>query len=672
MAPNAAAVHKSYLEAAVENIDRILAGANLRTTIELDIEETIGEHLFNQLLLPETFFVAPPRCNVLFPDMYFSFNFSRNYLREVSRLACQGGLGMIAQGQHSGILGRHYFAPNIKDAKGKWARRTVFSSGTVLMPHEVHSGIIPKFEWVTDGHRWGVNASKGRGRLTKNKKIAYVQRLANYQFFMHRWASRSMNAQARFNPHMVIGFPGVIIDRATPSIASLVATGQSAADATDISVLPTAYVGKVVALQHSVSQDGGTTSISYTHCRTHRGSDDEFLGILEREAKESVTDTVDVVSQDILDDIEANRVPDVVQLKLLQLWVKGNLAQNRDLSIGTVGDVRGDNVTRRPVDTSIEVGLEEIQSLGLSFDDFLSLRARQADIRSELQDPNLGVRLPSALKVDLEVRAQEGKILTRAGLPFEEAVRPGWYSEDVWNNENISSKVYGPLLGTTAITDDRQVGDPEEYGELIKVGMDVIGLSDSSVTVEQDGEFIVLRVDVQGRVSQLPLGFALQTGATTETAIDGLTTLYGILKQRGLDVQSFIDDYVKRPIANMVEILGDSDFQLDASGEPKARVDGTQPFEGFHSRAFGPYNADVKQRTSTAEGTSPPKEGADALLGLIPSAKKSEFNRTGTVVNRGKKTVVPVPAHLDPRGRAQSRVRNYADELTYSRGILAT
>ena len=672
-----AQIFKVQLGKANENLWRVLAGRSVRRTHRTQSEETVGSHLFNQLLLPETFFVVPPRCNVLFPDMYFSFSYSRNFMKEISRLACQGGIEMVAQGQHSGILGTHYFAPNIKAANGEMAIRSVFSQGTVLLPHEVHSGILPKFEWVTDGHRWGIHAAKGRGELTKGKKIAYIQRLANFQFFMHRWSARRMNVQARFNPHMVIGFPGVVLDRSSPSVAVLAAATKYLG--TTQALLPTAYVGKVATLQHMVNQNSGTTTVGYTHCRTHRGIDDDFLGILEREIKESTTDTINVVPEQLLQRAlsHASETPEeatvnVQKWRLLKLWIKGGLVLNTDLPIGTVGDIRGVNLTEVPLDPSIEVGSNELQLLGVSLDDYFSLRTRQAGIRSTLDDPDDGVLLPEIMEVDIETRTQEGKIISRGGsLPFEEMIRPGWYSKDVWNNESISAAVYLPLLGTTAITDDKQVGDPDQFRDLMKASIEDVGNFENDVSVEQDGPELVLKID--GEVAAT-IGFNLETGSTTESAIDGLMALYGLLKRRDLDVQSFIDDYVKRPIANLVEILGDSDFQLGDDGEPKKRKDGTEPFEGFHSRAFGPYNVDVKHRAGTATGTSPPKAGKQGLHGLLPTdqKEKDKFNKTGTIITKGKKDVtIAVPAFLDPRGRAQARVSVYAAELTYTRGILA-
>jgi hypothetical protein len=309
----------------------------------------------------------------------------------------------------------------------------------------------------------------------------------------------------------------------------------------------------------------------------------------------------------------------------------------------------------------------EFSLLGLSFDDFLTLQHRQGGVAGADK-----VNIPSEIKCTLDTKVTKGKYIRREGeTPFEELVRPLYYSPDVWDNANITEKVYLPLLGSRAITDDEQIGDPSQFADLVKSALDSSNEVSGVVAVVAEDNAVVLKVN--GR-TVATIGLNLQTGTTTETAVDGLTLLYGILKKKNLDVQSFIDDYVKRPIASMVEILGDPDLQFDAKGDPVKRADGTLPVEGFHSRAFGPYNIGVKQRVDTGDGSTPPEAGKDAFFALIPSDKVDEFlNEATTIIDKGKSAKgKAIPLHLDPRGRAQARVRAYVSELATSRGILAT
>lgn len=654
------------LQAAIDNLDRILKSGSTKKTREQDVAVTTGDHLYNQLLLPETFFVVPPRCNVMFPDMYFSFSYSRQFLREITRLSCQAGLGFIAGdgGANDSILGSYYFAPNVRDVNNEIARKTIFSSGTTIMPHEIHAGIIPRFEWVTEGHRWGTEAAKAVGQNSQGKKINYIQRLANFQFFLRRWEARGMNVQGRFNPHVVCGFPGVIIDRTTPALGALLSStnridsGQA--------FLPTAYIGKVATIQHTVGQDGGVTSVAYTQARTHRGIDDEFLGVLSTEQAEGAKSDVVATVGKILSTVKARKedvstaLPNYAQqIFIIQLYAQGRLSLGLDTVYGQI-----EAITESP--SRVELTASDFTLLSLSFDDFLTMQQRQGVASTASK-----TSMPSEIKVNFNLKISKGKYIRReGGAPFEELVRPDYYAAEVWDNANITNKVYLPLVGSRAITDDNNVGDPAQFAALVKTAIDSAGEIQSVITVVAEGDNLVLKVD--GRTAGV-VGLNLETGTTTETAIDGLTMLYGVLKQKNLDVQSFIDDYIKRPIASLIDILGDSDLQFDASGNRIARADGSTPVEGFHSRAFGPYNADVKQRVDTGSKSTKPEAGKDAFLGLIPASKVEEFNNASTIIRKNdSRTKKPIPLHLDPRGRAQARVRAYVDELTAARAILAT
>ena len=268
-----------HLNDAYSNLYALLNKDIARRRIQ-DYKVPKASFLYNQLFLPEAFFVSPPRCNVIFPDQYFDLSYSRNFMREVTRLASTGGLGLLGEGaQGAQIFNTTYIAPPIKDVEGKAVLATMAQGARILLPHEVHSGIIPKFEWVTDGHRWGVKAAKGRV-----DKVPYLQRLANFQFFLHRWSARQLSISSIFNPNIVAGLPGVIIDRSAPSPAVL----KRLEKLTGRQMLPTQFIGKVYGYSHAIGQQGGSTSVQFVYARTHRGLDDEFLCVLSKEiARES-------------------------------------------------------------------------------------------------------------------------------------------------------------------------------------------------------------------------------------------------------------------------------------------------------------------------------------------------------------------------------------------------
>ena len=53
-------------------------------------------------------------------------------------------------------------------------------------------------------------AMKSRKVKYKGAPVAYAQRAVNFQYFKHRFASRQMQCQGRFNPWFVVGFPGLM------------------------------------------------------------------------------------------------------------------------------------------------------------------------------------------------------------------------------------------------------------------------------------------------------------------------------------------------------------------------------------------------------------------------------------------------------------------------------
>lgn len=625
------------------------------------VEKTVTQasHLFSQLILPETFFLAPPRCNVFFPDSYTQFTFSRNFMREVTRLSVMGGLGIIAgSSRNAGVLGRYYFAPNIRDVRGKMARATIFRQGTTILPHEIHSGIVPKFEWVSDGHRW---ASKvARGENSEERKIRYIQRLANFQFLIHRWSARVMSLSGRFNPYPVIGFPGVVIDRSSPSASALEAISDELG--TGWSALPTAYVGKVEQLTHIVSQGGGNTTVVFGKARTHRSYDDEFLGILNRENKDLQDVDMQVSVSVLVDNLRAGVQPDEIERKIVTLYIAGTLRPNLKLSTELI-------VKTRPTtsSTTSPLSIESARLLGISDEAFQAFAGPP--------DPSgaaTTIAVPSTIFVILSKRTALGRFVSpRGGIRPEVILRPGWYST-VWSSENISDKVYQPLLGCPAMTEDIGAASSEAYLALLRLYLAEDGGSTSSLVVEEGPENVGV-IKLNGKEIAT---FDIGNRPSVEQAIDALTLSYGTIRRRNLDVSRFINDYNFRPIATMVEIVGSANLEFNDAGEVAPSPTGPAPIEGFHSRSFGDYNTNVRfsevQGLGENEG-SEPEAGDGALHLLLTESERKQM--LYPIYDKGKRLKdaagkdLLIPLYLDPRGRAHQRVRAYVAELKLNRGL---
>ncbi len=294
-------------EAANQTVDKKASTRILTKTFGAELDR-----LHSQVFRPDCFFVAPPRCNVLFPDQYSQFQFSRNFLQEVTRLRLHIGWEF---GLNEGLLEtEYYYAPITKDIQ-EIAKKQGNSGYRALLPWEIYSGILPKFETMHEVNYKAGSAERKRKLVTKDTRGVsrnYGQRVANFNYMKYRFAARSAEVSAKFNPFMVCGFPCAIIDRPfvinpdSPSDQGrlAVALGKVNQDREQkISIddmsdhirdvarefgAPSQYIGMVAGLSHNVDQSGGGTSFTMTHARTHRITEDDFLNIFSQELTRQV------------------------------------------------------------------------------------------------------------------------------------------------------------------------------------------------------------------------------------------------------------------------------------------------------------------------------------------------------------------------------------------------
>lgn len=287
-------------------------GTNARITSSknrvVQVKPSEIDRLNTQVFRPDCFFAAAPKCNVLFPDQYTNFTYTRNFLQETTRLRLS--VDWLFGENSGGLLAEYHFAPSTSDIQ-KIAKKQGNAGIRALLPWEIYSGILPKFETI---HEMNYVAGQGeRRRGIKGNIIGastnYAQRTANFNYVKYRFAARSCEISAKFNPFVVCGFPAVVIDRpfiVDPDQAEQVRQQVQAANPNqqfdDMSEFvrtaartlkaPTQYLGMVAALSHSVQQDGAATSIVLTHARTHRITDDDFLNIFSEEISKGVEKSI--------------------------------------------------------------------------------------------------------------------------------------------------------------------------------------------------------------------------------------------------------------------------------------------------------------------------------------------------------------------------------------------
>jgi hypothetical protein len=206
--------------------------------------------------------------------------------------------------------------------------------------------------------------------------------------------------------------------------------------------------------------------------------------------------------------------------------------------------------------------------------------------------------------------------------PMERLVHPGWYDE-IWSTAKIG-KVYEDFFGIGSISDPQIVTDP--FSQLGRVG------SESAESASEDKETSGSEDDPS---RDAPAVVGLEEGASIQAAVDFLLLTYSYIKQNGLDVDEFIRGYTWRPIASMVDMFGTTDLEFSSDGE---RV--LNGKEGFHSRAFGPY---------------------DNLFGLVTPEVEDILG-----IKRGDVTA----QKGDVRKARREMVLKYISALQFSRGIL--
>jgi len=188
--------------------------------------------LITQIYRPDVWMVAPPRCNVWFPELYSSFNYGRQFQNEVTRLLLRTHSAFygsdqifdgyyIAPGNPKGVrsgknIGRGRAAPNVTTARDTTGPANIDMPAWVLrdlMDHELYTGIIPSFERMSD---LNLHAIRGGQVEVNGVKVDYAQLAANHIFFQYRFRSRDLSLSGKFNPYAVLGFPSLVIDKYKP------------------------------------------------------------------------------------------------------------------------------------------------------------------------------------------------------------------------------------------------------------------------------------------------------------------------------------------------------------------------------------------------------------------------------------------------------------------------
>lgn len=234
-----------------------------------------GSTLNQFVLKPDSWFFAPPSCNMIFPHMYSSFQMSRNYTDETTRFVLR--TDDLVQGTAYQQLTWNYFAGqffgNVAYVKPRRMKDRLYApdipefdvltgSGSgqgymsdlngILMNHERFTGPVSAF---------GYAGALGQ-YVSKKSRREYLGFFTDYMFWKYRFQGRAGTVAMGFNPNVVPGFPAVVFDRPLTPVEKLEGKHRKH------------YIGHVVSVSHQISTSGATTHVQLVAVRPYDESID--------------------------------------------------------------------------------------------------------------------------------------------------------------------------------------------------------------------------------------------------------------------------------------------------------------------------------------------------------------------------------------------------------------
>jgi hypothetical protein len=194
------------------------------------------------VIKPDVWFVAPPACNVFYPDSYNSLQYQRNYLKEPTRLFMRTKL--MFQSRASKWLTERLYAPDFTqlNALMKEEGGHLNSLSSVLLDYEDFQGINPTFVWQDDITAY----------VTGDARRTYLSFLADFIFWKYRFSTRTANLACHFNPDVLPGYPAAVFETVGPAGTK----GRH-------------LLGQIHTVVHSVTQKGGWTHATLIGCHHH-------------------------------------------------------------------------------------------------------------------------------------------------------------------------------------------------------------------------------------------------------------------------------------------------------------------------------------------------------------------------------------------------------------------
>lgn len=228
-----------------------------------DFETVEDKVVASTIFKPHVYTLAPPTCNVLFPNMYDQLSYQESFMNETTRLQMMPQLPMAIGGRKAtqGLFLQRpteleVFNSIVRDparqAPGKRTPDANFGDGAGQAPS------FTDFDWTTNEERIRgivynfINLAPAPSTLTlgdqgkrqpsgsrKGGIPHYLQNVASYEYYKSKYVARQTGLGGPFNMRPIAGFP-------------LLALDDSAANMNMV-----AYLDSIV---HDISADGTATT----------------------------------------------------------------------------------------------------------------------------------------------------------------------------------------------------------------------------------------------------------------------------------------------------------------------------------------------------------------------------------------------------------------------------
>ena len=201
------------------------------------IPTTIGEFLFK----PNMYMIAPPMCNIFYPDEYSSFNYGRNFFTEPTRLIYKPELPAFSGVGLNGVALPHVYQPDafnhfmigkgpmpadnigsadvqvdsdpgkfndkdIVDGKPRQSSNGKKREQFFLSNEEKYKGIILAQESMMPA------SSSFRQNVTEIARRDYSRNIAKYLFYKKKFENRQIQITSHLKMSVVPGFTTLVLD----------------------------------------------------------------------------------------------------------------------------------------------------------------------------------------------------------------------------------------------------------------------------------------------------------------------------------------------------------------------------------------------------------------------------------------------------------------------------